>query len=216
MAYHPDVTAPVLIFGGSFDPPTLAHQVLPMRAADMVGASQVIYVPAAISPHKLDQPPLDASHRLAMLKLDVEDLDRAVISTIELEREGPSYMIDTVTTLRDDIDSSTPLRLLIGDDQAVPFHRWKDWDPIIGMATPLVLPRLYHSADAFAEALRQDGTWTEDDIRSWLEWRLDLPVMDVEARVIRERLLGGDSVDDLLSPGTREYIQANGLYNSID
>ena len=151
-----------------------------------------------------------------MTELLVEDAPGIEASDAEILRGGESYMIDTVTTLRDDIDSSTPLRLLIGDDQAVPFHRWKDWDPIIGMATPLVLPRLYHSADAFAEALRQDGTWTEDDIRYWLEWRLDLPVMDVEARVIRERLLGGDSVDDLLSPGTREYIQANGLYNSID
>ena len=134
MTYYPDVSSPVLIFGGSFDPPTIAHRVLPMRAADLVGADRVIYVPAAISPHKLDQPPLDASHRLAMLKLDIDDLDRAEISTIELEREGPSYMIDTVTALRGDIEEATPLRLLIGDDQAVPFHRWKDWDPIIGTA----------------------------------------------------------------------------------
>ena len=180
------------------------------------GAKRVIYVPAAISPHKLDQPPLNASHRLAMLTLDIDDLDRAEINTIELEREGPSYMIDTVTTLRSEIDETTPLRLLIGDDQAVPFHRWKDWDPIIGMAMPLVLPRLYATPDAFAEALRRDGTWTEDDIRYWLEWRLDLPIMDVDATVIRDRLRVGEAVEDLLSPNILDYIRTNDLYSSTD
>ena len=206
------MTAPILIFGGSFDPPTMAHRVLPMRAAQCLGANRVIYIPAAVSPHKLDTPPLDSAHRLAMLTLAIEGLDGAEINRIELERAGPSYMIDTVRALREEIDDASPLRLLIGDDQAVSFHRWKDWDPIIGLAEPLVLPRLYATPEAFSEALRGEGIWTDEDIPYWLSWRLDLPIMDVEATVIRDRLGRSEAVDDLLSDSVRAYIETNGLY----
>ena len=81
---------------------------------------------------------------------------------------------------------------------------------------PLILPRLYATPDAFAEALRQDGTWTEDDIRHWLEWRLDLPIMDIDATVIRDRLRVGEEVGDLLSPNILDYIRSNDLYSSTD
>ncbi|MDG2424002.1 MAG: nicotinate (nicotinamide) nucleotide adenylyltransferase [Phycisphaerales bacterium] len=208
------MTSPVLIFGGSFDPPTNAHRVLPMRAASAVGSQRVIYIPAAISPHKLETPPLDPAHRLAMLELAIDGNQGAEISRIELDRAGPSYMIDTVKALRDEIDDASPLRLLIGDDQAVSFHRWKDWDPIIGLAEPLVLPRLYATPEAFAEALRGEGIWTDEDISCWLGWRLDLPIMDVEATVIRNRIQSGQAIDDLLPGSVQSYIQDNGLYRA--
>ncbi|MCH2134007.1 MAG: nicotinate (nicotinamide) nucleotide adenylyltransferase [Phycisphaerales bacterium] len=206
------MAVPVLIFGGSFDPPTLAHRVLPMRAAELVGARQVIYIPAAISPHKLDQPPIDSAHRVAMLELAVSDAAEAVVNRMEVEREGPSYSIDTARALRESIDPGTPLRLLIGDDQAIPFHRWKDWDDIISIAEPLVLPRLHATPEAFAEALRRESAWTEDDISHWLDWRLDLPIMDVEATVIRNRLHDGQDASDVLAPAVLDYIRAHGLY----
>ena len=59
----------------------------------MIDADRIIYVPAAISPHKLDHPPLDSAHRVAMLKLAIKGLPDTVISTIEIDREGPSLLI---------------------------------------------------------------------------------------------------------------------------
>jgi len=208
------VSSPVLIFGGSFDPPTNAHRILPIRAAEMIGSHRVIYVPAAVSPHKLETPPLDPIHRVAMLELAIDGQEIAEIDRIELEREGPSYMIDTVRALRDQIDEAAPLRLLIGDDQAVSFHRWKDWDPIIGIAEPLVLPRLFSTSEAFARRLEQEGVWTADDIQHWLGWRLDLPIMDVEATVIRNRIQSGESIDDLLPASVQAYILEHDLYRT--
>jgi len=210
------VTAPIIIFGGSFDPPTRAHQVLPMRAADLVSATRVIYVPASVSPHKVDSPPIAGEHRLAMLTLALDDLDRAEISTVELERKGPSFMVDTLRALRKEIEQEQPLRLLIGDDQAVAFHRWKEWDPIIDLAEPLVLPRLYATPESFAEALAQEEIWTPDDINYWLGWRLDLPIMDVEAAVIRAHLRRGEDISSLLPPAVLDYIVDKGLYVDTD
>ncbi len=208
------MSSPVLIFGGSFDPPTTAHRILPIRAAQLLGSHRVIYVPAAVSPHKLDAPPLDAGHRLAMLERAIDGQSPAEIDRVELEREGPSYMVDTVHALRERIDDGTPLRLLIGDDQAVSFHRWKDWREIMEIAEPSVLPRLFPTPETFADGLRAAGVWSDGHIRQWCHWRLDLPIMDVEATIIRNRIQTGQSVDDLLPAAVEAYVRAHDLYRA--
>ena len=92
---------------------------------------------------------------------------------------------------------------------------WKDWDPIIGIAEPLVLPRLFTTADEFAAGLKQEGNWTDDDIQHWLDWRLDLPIMDVEATIIRKRIQSGEPIDDLLPDPVQNYIRSNSLYCNV-
>ncbi len=205
---------PVLIFGGSFDPPTIAHRVQPSRVAERIGADHIIYVPAAISPHKLDHPPLDPTHRVAMLKLTVDGLPDTRISDIEIEREGPSYMIDTLRSFRSRIDEAHALRLLIGDDQAMAFNRWKDWSDILELAEPIVMPRLHPTAESMAKALASQGDWDDDSIHRWIDWRIDLPIMDVEATIIRERIARNEPVDELLAPEVLEYIKANRIYQA--
>ena len=207
------MSKPVLIFGGSFDPPTIAHRVQPSRVAEMIDADRVIYVPAAISPHKLDVPPLDPAHRLAMLELAIDGLCDVEISTIELDRKGPSYMIDTLRSFRGRMDDDRPLRLLIGDDQAMAFHRWKDWREIIELAEPIIMPRLHADPASMAAALSAEGQWSDEEIRRWIEWRIDLPIMDVEATIIRERIARDEPVDDLLASDVFDYIGSNRLYS---
>ena len=203
------------LFGGTFDPPHMGHLAAALAAKEALGLDEVLLVVANDPWQKSGQRPItEARHRLAMTELLVEDADGIEASDAEILRGGESYMIDTVNALRDEIDDASPLRLLIGDDQAVSFHRWKDWDPIIGLAEPLVLPRLYATPEAFAEALRGEGIWTDEDISCWLGWRLDLPIMDVEATVIRNRIQSGQAIDDLLPGSVQSYIQDNGLYRA--
>ncbi len=179
----------------------------------MIDADRVIYVPAAISPHKLDVPPLDPAHRLAMLELAIDGLCDVEISTIELDRKGPSYMIDTLRSFRGRMDDDRPLRLLIGDDQAMAFHRWKDWREIIELAEPIIMPRLHADPASMAAALSAEGQWSDEEIRRWIEWRIDLPIMDVEATIIRERIARDEPVDDLLASDVFDYIGSNRLYS---
>ena len=170
-------TAPIVLFGGTFDPPTRAHAELAPQAAAAVEASLLVYVPAGISPHKLDTPPTDSAHRLSMLHLVVDGIDGAVIRDLEVHRDGPSYSIDTVRTLRSEFPEGTPLRLLIGDDQAIAFHAWRDWADLIELAEPLVLPRHWSTAADFADALHNQGHWPDVDIDDG--WHgVDLPCMD--------------------------------------
>ena len=205
-------TAPIVLFGGTFDPPTRAHAELAPQAAAAVEASLLVYVPAGISPHKLDTPPTDSAHRLSMLHLVVDGIDGAVVRDLEVHRDGPSYSIDTVRTLRSEFPEGTPFRLLIGDDQAIAFHAWRDWADLIELAEPLVLPRHWSTAADFADALHNQGHWPDVDIERWLAWRLDLPCMDTCSSEARRMIAEGRDMSDVLMPDVDDYIKSNGLY----
>lgn len=204
--------APIVIFGGTFDPPTRAHAELAPQAASLIGASKLLYIPAAISPHKIDDPPSDSAHRLAMLTLVVDGIDGAEICDLELQRAGPSYSIDTVRQLREQIEDGVPIRLLIGDDQAITFNTWRNWSELIDLALPLVLPRHWSEASEFADALRTNGNWSDAAVERWLQWRLDLPCMDTCSTEARRMISENGDLRDVLVPDVDDYITTNGLY----
>jgi len=203
---------PVLIFGGSFDPPTMAHIQMPLMAAKAIGARGILFVPAKVSPHKLDAPPVDAAHRLAMIELATADHAMIELELMELRSDDTSFTIDTITALRNEFGERVELRLLIGDDQAVLFNTWKSWQEIISIAPPAVMPRVCSSAEAFADLLRHQGTWSPDEIIRWMTWRLDLPLVDSTSTVARSKIAAGEDVSELLDPAVLTYLTEHCLY----
>lgn len=192
-----------LVFGGSFDPPHRAHITLPPLAAEQVGAKRLLYVPANLNPLKQGTPPTPALHRLAMLRRALIHVPNAAISTIELDRPGPSYMVETLETL---IASAAPgerFRLLIGADQALVFDRWKEWQRLLELAEPLVMDR----------PSSPPATPPESPPPVPMQ-RVVVPVMDISATEIRRRLAAGEPVGDLLPPEVEAYIREHGLYGA--
>jgi nicotinate-nucleotide adenylyltransferase len=207
----------VLIFGGTFDPPHHAHVELPKIAARELGCGRIIYVPAAVNPLKARTdapPPTPATHRLAMLRLALRGMPNVEISTIEVDRPPPSYTIDTLKSLVGPAAADRPAAfLLIGADQALDFHRWKDWQGILELATPAVMLRPPWTRERFAAALRDRYDQREAD--RWLGWTLQtLPMLDVTATDIRSRLAGGRSVSGLLDPRVEAFIRDHELYGT--
>lgn len=215
----------ILIFGGTFDPPHLAHARLPALAAQQLDCVEILYVPAAINPLKGRTKPTAKEHRLAMLWLAIADVPNARITTVELDRNGPSYTIDTLRVLHGQSENehvSSRLRtarlakpqacfyLLIGADQALDFHRWKDWQEILTLATPAVMLRPPWDSESFERELRTN--YSDVEAECWLSWTLRLPQMDISATEIRKRLHQGAKVDGLLDPAVADYIRTNGLY----
>lgn len=211
MPSHPTPNS-VLIFGGTFDPPHRAHVELPPLAAKAVGCDRIIYVPAAINPLKTDHPPAPAGDRLAMLRLALRQQPGVEISTIELDRPGPSYTIDTVTALRRQLGDDVILRLLIGADQALEFHRWKDWRRLLEMTNPVVMLRPPWNLASFERQLRQ----THGDAKTLpvIFQVLDLPVIDISATALREALNRGEDTSAMLDPEVAAYICSRGLYGA--
>jgi nicotinate-nucleotide adenylyltransferase len=203
----------LLIFGGSFDPPHIAHAALPPLVADRLGCARILYVPASVSPHKTDDAPrANAHHRLAMLAMAIADIPNADISTAELERIGPSYTIDTLRHLRSLHAPDITFRLLIGTDQALRFHTWKEWSAILELATPAVMLRAPLDERTFHQQLVI--AFGEDEAARWLEWTVRVPTIDASSTEIRQRLLSGKALNDAIDPAVLRYIQRERLYGT--
>lgn len=201
----------ILIFGGSFDPPQRAHVALPREAARILRCTRVLYVPNASNPLK-DQPPAPAEHRLAMLRLVVPDVPGAEICLLELEREGPSYTVETLRELRQRFGPATRMHLLLGSDAALSFPRWRQPQEILSLATPAVVLRPPETRESFGRSLRQMHDPVQADF--WLRCLLDVPMVDVSATEVRRRLAAGEPVGDLLTPEVERYIRTKALYGA--
>jgi nicotinate-nucleotide adenylyltransferase len=153
-----------------------------------LGFNRVLYVPAFQSPLK-DEPSTTYVHRLAMLELALVDCDWAEISTIELERGGTSYTINTIKSL---IQEGDELRLLIGADQWARFEQWKQWEDILRLANPAIMPRV--------------GVPVQDSRV------LQITSLSEASSVIQEQILAGSNVNAHLHPDVKKYIAKHKLY----
>ncbi|MBX7067309.1 MAG: nicotinate-nicotinamide nucleotide adenylyltransferase [Parachlamydiales bacterium] len=125
-------------FGGSFDPIHFGHIALAIQLMETHQLDEVLFCPAFCSPFKMETPPLASpEHRLEMLKLAL-DYPPFKICSLELDRKGASFTVDTIRELKKD---GVKLRLLLSDEAAQHLHKWKDTDQLVKMAPPLIGPR---------------------------------------------------------------------------
>lgn len=118
-------------FGGSFDPIHFGHIALAIELMEAHKLDEVLFCPAFCSPFKQDRPPkASAEERLHILKLALE-IPQFKISTLELDRKGPSYTIDTLRELKQE---NVHLRLLLSDEAASGFKKWKEPEEIAKIA----------------------------------------------------------------------------------
>lgn len=189
--------------GGSFNPVHLAHCEM---ATCFVHDSEVdicYFVPSSSSPLKGNNEYASAEHRLAMLQLAVQSNPLFRVSDLEINRGGVSYTIDTVRWFRMQFPESS-LYLLIGEDQAAEFTRWKQWESILDVAQLCIVRRkdIYNSAEITKILTR--------DTKSPL-W-INCPVMNISSTEIRRCIQMGESVGNFLSKEVKDYIFEHGLY----
>jgi len=204
----------VLLFGGMFDPPHIAHVEIPAKARDAImPGAWLVYVPAARSPHKPGGPAATEAHRIAMLQLATSGLSQCAIWTDEIDRakEGePSYWVVTLERARNAIPKSLELRFLIGSDQAVAFHRWRDAHRILELASPIVMLRAPHKAagDLISE-MSESGEWTNAELDAWRTWIYDGVRLRAASTDVRQHAKGSQ---DFIDPKVEAYIKQNALY----
>ncbi|MBC8310073.1 MAG: nicotinate (nicotinamide) nucleotide adenylyltransferase [Phycisphaerales bacterium] len=177
-----------LLYGGSFDPPHIAHVEIPRDAMNFLQFDHILYVPASRSPLK-DNMPTSNHHRLEMLKLALADCPWASISTIELDRKGTSYTIETIEAIKDEYDE---LRLLIGADQWEQFNKWRRWEDVIKLANPAIMPR--------------------DNLEVSDERVLPIQPITAGSTDIRRLIQDGKSIEELVLPTVAQYIAEHQLY----
>ncbi|PWK92076.1 nicotinate-nucleotide adenylyltransferase [Fulvimonas soli] len=142
---------PLAILGGTFDPVHLGHLNAAWEAAELLDA-EVRLLPARVPPHR-PPPVAGADQRVAMLRAALRGQPRLVLDTRELERDGPSYTVDTLAALRAE-QGARPLVLLVGEDAFAGLPSWHRWRELFGLAHLGVLTRP-GAEPAWPEALRE-------------------------------------------------------------
>ena len=213
------------IFGGTFDPIHLGH----LRAAEEVreaqGLDEMRLVPAAVPPHKQRRGVTDAEHRRRMAELAVEGAPGFRVSTLELDRPGPSYTIDTLRTLRAELGPEARLVFTLGYDAFRDFHTWKEHAGIFTLCDVVVVTRppwptalTREDIPAAARAAFSAGPDRESfRHRSGHALRLQaIAGLDISAADIRARVAAGRSIRFLVPSAVESYIAAHGLYRRTE
>jgi len=119
------MSAPLLVYGGTFDPVHAGHVAVARAAADVLGVERALLIPCGDPPHR-QAPQAPGALRARMLRLAFAEDPRFVVDERELQRHGPSYTVDTLSELRHQYGPNLPLVLLLGVDAANGLPSWRD------------------------------------------------------------------------------------------
>jgi nicotinate-nucleotide adenylyltransferase len=195
------------IFGGSFNPVQIAHLIIAERFAEECQLDKCMFVPANLSPFKIDQKDkiITSEHRLNMLALALPGNDKFEIDDCEIQRGGISNTIDTVRYFENRFPESEVF-MLIGSDHAKVFTKWKDWQSILDLVQLCIARRPY----TISESDRSDIESTLS-VRSKVIW-IDIPLLDVSSSEIRSRIKQDRSINYIVPDKVIDYIRQNNLF----
>jgi nicotinate-nucleotide adenylyltransferase len=192
------------VLGGTFDPVHIGHLVLAEHARDGLALDTVLFVPAGEPWRKADRAITPPEHRLAMLRLAIEDNDAFGISDIELRRSGPTYTADTLAALAGErLDDE--FWFILGADALADVKHWHEPERIAQHAMLAVAPRRGVAPDVASVGVPA----LADRIVTF-----DMPPVDPTSTAIRARVASGQSIRYLVPPPVDAYIREHRLYGA--
>ena len=194
------------VLGGTFDPIHNGHLAVAREVKDRLDLTEVLFVPAGRPWLKTDTPVSPAEHRVAMVQTAIAGNAHYGLSTVEIEREGPSYTLDTLAELWRRLGSGDELYFIVGWDKLSELPRWHAPERIIRLCQLVAAPR---PGVARPDLAALEGTIPGLSQRVVL---LDGPEVDISASDIRQRVAQGLSIDGLVPPAVQRYIREHGLY----
>ena len=195
------------LFGGTFNPPHVGHLRLARLAADAAGLDMVIIMPASIPPHKEAPGLISGEDRLTLCKQTFSD-PRFVVSDMELRREGKSYTVDTMRTLRESYPEDE-LFLIIGSDMLLSFDRWYRPQEILSLCSLLVLSR---EEEISPQMLRDYAAETLGLKEGEGFHILETEPLELSSTLIRDQIAKGEDASPFLTAEAYAYIKEKGLY----
>jgi nicotinate-nucleotide adenylyltransferase len=196
--------ARVGVFGGTFDPVHNGHLHIANVLRDALQIDRVVWVPAGRPPHKRGQIVSADFDRVAMLELAISDAPFDTISTVELDRPGPSYTADTLTAMANELPPAS-LYFLMGEDSLRDLPNWREPERILAAAELAVVGR--PGVDVDLKALYLALPASKDRVHLVPTRELAISSSD-----IRRRVAAGDSITDLVPPSVAAYIADRELY----
>jgi len=200
------VTETVGVFGGTFDPIHVGHLAAVDDAASLLGLSRVLFVPNHVPPHKRDRSVTSPDERAEMVRLAIAGNPRFELSTVELERGGASFTLDTLRHLRRELVPDERLVFLLGCDALGALHTWHQPERLIQEFDMVLMDR------PTGEALEWETVESRfPGIRARVR-TVHVAQLEISGDDIRRRVADGRPVRYLVTPAVAEYIVERGLY----
>ncbi len=196
------------IMGGTFNPVHIAHLVLAEQAYQQYDLDKIIFMPSYRPPHKDSSAVLNDKHRLAMLKLAIQENSHFTYSTLEIDKEDTSYTCDTLRILMDTMPD-TNLYFIIGGDSLCNIENWYHPELIFKRAHILASSRYAYNDHQIDQAI--------ESIRSMYNASIDkviIPSMEISSQHLRTMIAEGKSVKYLVPDLVIQYIEEHHLYDS--
>ncbi len=214
------------LFGGTFDPVHYGHLRPALEVFSALDLDEMRFIPAAQPPHR--QAPLaSVVQRRDMLELALADQPGFVLDDRELRREGPSYMIDTLISLRADLGPDLPVCLVLGLDAFAGLDAWHRWQELLDVAHIVIAQRPaldlqltdnpVELPDSLQNLLNEHLTEQPGQLKAKPAgslYQVSVTQLAISATMIRAACASGESCRYLLPEPVYQYIQRTGLYQS--
>ncbi len=196
----------ICLIGGTFDPIHYGHLVVAEEVRQKFGIQKVIFIPAARPPHKMDQEISEPHHRVNMTRLATASNRYFEVSTIEIERQGLSYTIDTVQEIKSIYKIET-VYFITGADAVLEILNWKEAEKLLNMCTFIAATRPGYNLNNLKETLK---SLPGEIFKKTLP--LEVPALSISSSDIRQRVREGRSIKYLLPEPVEQYIKENKIY----
>lgn len=201
----------MMILGGTFDPVHHGHLIIARSICEQRGARRVILIPTGTPPHK--RPAIaSAADRLEMLRLAVAGEDLFEISTLELDRQGPSYTLNTVMELQRIHGRDDKLSWIVGEDMLADLPKWHRVGELLQLVDLVIAvrpPRDKSLETVFGNLAASLG---DEQVSRLRQAVVASPLIDISSTQIRQRTKDGQSIRYLVPDAVEQYIRRRGLY----
>ena len=207
----------VALLGGTFNPIHFGHLNLANCLVDYLHVESVRMIPCAIPPHR-ETPCVSAEQRLAMLQLAIDDHPLLTSDDLELRKSTPSYSIETVQQIRQQVGEETPLFFCIGMDSLLTIDSWHHWQQLLDYCHLAICPRPGYKLPIkghLAEWIEQNLCDDIERVKTLAQGCLHLckiPLKDISSTAIRDSIKCAQSIDHLTPKSVVNFITKHSLY----
>lgn len=193
------------ILGGTFDPIHVGHLAVAEQVRQELNLDGVIFMPAGTPVFKKGQKVTSSADRLEMVRMAVADNPYFDVSSLEIDRGGDTFTVDTLETLREHYPDNVELYFITGADSALTLHKWRRASDMASLATFVGVTRPGYCLDE--EAKQQVKEACGIDVLF-----LPLPGLNVSSSMLREKMTANQSVRYLIPDVVTSYVELHGLY----
>jgi len=196
------------ITGGTFDPIHYGHLIISEAVREEFKLDKVLFIPTGTPPHKTNKKVTEARHRYEITCRAISSNSRFEASSIEVERQGNTYTIDTLNRLKEVYGDLTEFFFIVGADTIMELTTWKEYVKVFKMCEFIAVERPGFKTTDYKNKIEQLKATYDIVIHS-----INAPLIEISSTDIRERLKNGKSIKYLVPESVENYIYENGLYS---